>query len=349
MAHFPKPFFRPARKLWYVQVAGKQVNLGPDKDAAFKAYHGLMRQRAESPDVASTPKPNPNPRLVVVLIDDFLDWCEKHRAADTYRWYKDRLNSFAATIEPTLTADDLRPYHVQKWVDDYPVPLKSGSRRNLIAAVKRSMKWSEEQGYIDRSPLRHLRKPGCGRKEQVVTFEQYRALIDLTRDQNFKDLLTVTWETGCRPQESLRVEARHVDLPGERWVFPASESKGKKIPRIVYLTPAALAITKRLVGDHPEGALFRNVNGNAWTPYATNCRFRRARTRVGAKVSLYALRHTFATNALMRGVDCITVSTLMGHSDPSTLAKVYQHLSQSPTFLKGQLRAAVASPDALAG
>jgi hypothetical protein len=45
MAHYPKPFFRARRGLWYVQIEGKQFNLGPDKDAAFKTYHGLMQQR----------------------------------------------------------------------------------------------------------------------------------------------------------------------------------------------------------------------------------------------------------------------------------------------------------------
>jgi hypothetical protein len=44
-----------------------------------------------------------------------------------------------------------------------------------------------------------------------------------TRDRAFCDLLISTWESGCRPQESLRVEARHVDLANQRWVrFSAS-------------------------------------------------------------------------------------------------------------------------------
>ena len=30
MPKFPKPFFRTARNAWYVQVAGKQIPLGPD-------------------------------------------------------------------------------------------------------------------------------------------------------------------------------------------------------------------------------------------------------------------------------------------------------------------------------
>ncbi len=335
MARFRKPFFRPDRGLWYVWHNGKQVNLGADNDAAITAWHKLR----STPTVPVVTQAQAQ-KLVVVIIDEFLDWCEKHRAADTYRWYKDRLNSFVATIDPALTADQLKPHHVQKWVDNYGVPLKSGSRRNLIASIKRAMKWAEEQGYIDRSPLMHMKKPGCGRKEQVVAPEQFAALLARYNDQEFKDLLTVTSETGCRPQESLRVEARHVDLAGRRWVFPASESKGRKIPRVVYLTPTAFEITKRLMEKHPTGTLFRKTDGKPWTPYATNCRFQTVRRKTGIKYSLYSLRHSFAQHALIRGVDCITVATLLGYSDPNTLARVYQHLSQNSTFLHEQLQRA---------
>lgn len=335
MARFPKPFFRSARNAWFVQIGDRQIKLAVDEDEALARYHELMA-KPSLPQVTQAE----SQKLVVVIIDEFLDWCDKHRAPDTYRWYKDRLNSFVATIDPALTVDQLKPHHVQRWVDNYGVPLKSGSKRNLIASVKRSMRWAEEQGYLDRSPLTHMKKPACGRKEQVVSPEQFAELVARYKDENFRDLLTVTWETGCRPQESLRVEARHVDLAGSRWVFPASESKGKKIPRVVYLTPAALEIIKRLMEKHPTGVLFRNTDGKAWTPYATNCRFQYVRRKTGIKYSLYSLRHSFAQHALIRGVDCITVATLLGHSDPNTLGRVYQHLSQNSTFLQEQLRKA---------
>jgi hypothetical protein len=37
-------------------------------------------------------------------------------------------------------------------------------------------------------------------------------LPGLTPRSNFRDLLEITGENGCRPQESLAVEARHVEL-----------------------------------------------------------------------------------------------------------------------------------------
>jgi len=339
MAHYPKPFFRPARNLWYVQIGGKQINLGSDEAKAFKEYHRLMQQRADEKPLQPTLAAM-SQQLVVVIIDEYLSWCEKNRAPATYGWYHCRLNSFCQAIPASLTVEQLKPHHVQSWVDSQ-TGLASGSRRNLITAVKRAFSWAEELGYIDRTPLAHMKKPAAGKREQIVTTAQYDAVLHRTPDQAFKDLVTVTWETGCRPQESLRVEARHVDLVGGRWVLPASESKGKRIPRVIYLTPKALEITKRVMQANPTGPMFRNRDGGKWTPFAVNCRFRRAKKTVGVKISLYAIRHTWMNRMLLSGVDAFTVATLAGHSDPSMLAKHYAHLSQAPGYLAEQaMRAA---------
>ena len=59
------------------------------------------------------------------------------------------------------------------------------------------------------------------------------------------------------------------------------------------------------------------------------------------RYSLYELRHSCATNALRQGVDPLTVAILMGHKDPSMLARVYQHLSHSPEHMRDQARKAV--------
>ena len=104
MARFRKPFFRPARGLWYVWHGGKQINLGSEKDAAFAAFHELKSKPESQPVTAAEAA-----KLVVVIVDQFLDWCEKNRAPDTYRWYKDRINSFCKTIDANTTIDRLNP------------------------------------------------------------------------------------------------------------------------------------------------------------------------------------------------------------------------------------------------
>lgn len=256
MPHYPKPFFRKARQLWYVQLGGRQINLGPDREAAFARYHEVMAGSVATP----APTVGAAGPLVAVLCDKFLDWVQKHRAAGTYQWYWWRLQDFCRRY-PRLTSDQLRPYHVQEWVDAQQIA--PTTQRNCIRAVKRSIKWSFRQGYIDANPLAELEAPSAERREVLIREAEYEQLLESIRDPGFYDLVVTTWETGCRPQESLRVEARHVDLKNQRWVFPKSESKTKQMIRVVYLTDAALAISRRLMVTHSTGPLFRNSRGEA--------------------------------------------------------------------------------------
>jgi integrase len=62
--------------------------------------------------------------------------------------------------------------------------------------------------------------------------------------------------------------------------------------------------------------------------------------QLGTKYSLYDLRHSWVNHALQRGLDPLTVAVLMGHRDPSTMAKVYQHLSLNPSHMLQQARQA---------
>ncbi len=272
MAHFPKPFFRGARGLWYVQVAGRQVNLGPDRDAAFRVYHELM---ARPPEARKPPAGD----AVVVILDSYLDWCQKHRAVRTFDWYRDYLQSFAESIPRDLTVDGLKPFHVQQWVDAQPGWRRG--KRGAITAVQRAFNWATKMGLIASSPIRHIEKPAPGRRDVVISPEEFGWILGHVKDREFRDLLVVCWETGCRPQEILTVEARHADLAGGRWVFKPAEAKGKKRHRVVYLNERAAEITRELTTRHTAGPLFRNTDGRVWHPYALNCRFARLRLAHG--------------------------------------------------------------------
>lgn len=386
MARRPKPWFWKARNGWFVTIDGTRHFLASEKEAALTRFHKLMAE--------------PERRVVrsdslAVIIDLFLDWCQKHRAADTYEWYRYRLERFVQRY-PDLRTHELRPYHVQQWLDSM-VGLASGSHRNYCRSIKRAVRWAKRQGYVDVNRIADLEEPRCGKRETVISEAEFTEILSLVPCEGFRDLLEVTWETGCRPQESLRVEARHVELTNNRWVFPESEGKGR-MGRAVYLTDRAAEITRRSMLRHPSGKLFCNSSGKAWTTGAVNCGFIRLQQKMGLavmkdqgievneqgvaefakglcrtrtvngnevekserelyiearrklrlrqaeqlapKYSLYLLRHSWATHALERGVDALTVAVLMGHRDPSTLAKVYQHLAHNPEYLLEQARRA---------
>ena len=331
MARTPKPWFWKKRGAWFVTIDGCRHNLGPDKDDAIQLFHELMakpQKRAVSSD------------SVLGIIDAFLDWTKRHRAQGTYDWYLGFCQSFSDSIPASLRVTALKPYHVQNWLDARNGDSQS-TKRACVTAVKRAFHWAEQQGYIDRSPIAHIEKPQAGTREQVVSSKEYESIVSEASDEEFRELVTTAWEIGPRPQELVRVEARHVDLGNSRWVFPKQEAKIKTHPRVVYLTKEALEITKRRMAECPDGPLFRNVDGKPWNKSAVNSRFVRLRKKVGKKYCLYAFRHSFATRLLEAGVDSLTVAILLGHQDPSMLAKVYQHLGHNPQHLLEQVRRAV--------
>ena len=388
MARRPKPWYRKSHKRWYVTLGGVQRNLGPNKKAAYERFYELMHQYEEE----STPESV----SLDLVCEKFLEWLDANRSAETLQWYRCRLQSFLDNHPVSLVAD-LKPLHITQWLGRFPNH-SSTTRRNNIRAVKRCVQWAFEEGYIAENPIAHVKAPTAESREIEVTLEEFQDLLDYVPSPGFRNLLMVTWETGCRPQESLRVEARHVDLENSRWVFPKKEAKVKSMPRIVYLTDEAMRITRELMIKHPTGPLFLNSRGVPWNKNSVGCVFHRIQIRMGRAVldekeflvksyrinrqipklkasrtiggmeikktdkqllgearskltdqlacriaprySLYALRHSWATRALANGVDALTVAILLGHKDPSTLARTYQHLSHNPKHLLNQAKRA---------
>lgn len=155
-APFPKPFFKKTRALWYVEINRKQINLGSDRDAAFRRYHELMAQPRQE-KVASDSVP--------ALVDAFLEWVQRNRSAETYEWYRYRLERFVQRY-PDLRSSDLRPFHVETWADCYDISVTT--RRNYLRSVKRCLKWAKKQGYIDHNPIADLEVSSAQHRDAAI-------------------------------------------------------------------------------------------------------------------------------------------------------------------------------------
>lgn len=273
------------------------------------------------------------------LSEKFLNWCKAHQEPRTHEWYAGYLLKFNSHPGVASTAAmRLKPYQVVEWIDSYGDRWGGTYRGGAIVAVKRVFNWGEELGYVDGNPIKKLKKPPAKRREIYMTpddFESIKALVPVC--DPFHDLLTFIWHTGCRPQEVRNIEPRHVELEKERIVFPAEESKGKRTKRIIYLHGESLSIIKKLMERGREGKLFRNKRAQPWTKYAICNRFHRISQVIGKRMFAYAGRHGFATRKLIQGHDHIVVACLLGHTDGSMLAKVYQHVDQDTAHLKKAL------------
>ena len=166
--------------------------------------------------------------------------------------------------------------------------------------------------------------------------------------------------TGCRRGEALGVRWQDIDLSRKlvavrQELIPLTKPSGRgregrllartksDRPRVIELdsrTVAALrawrarqAKERLLLGDayaDQYGLVFCRPDGRPYHPEAFSKTFDRRLAQVGfadlPRIRLHDLRHTWATLALVAGVDVKIVSERLGHSSPLVTWQTYQHV-----------------------
>jgi integrase len=342
-----RPYYKKSHKAWYCTIGGNQVRLGTDKESAEKEYHRLMA--AETLITSKT--------TLAQLIDQFLHWTNENKAPRTFKWYQRHLKSFVQFIGYKLPVNHIKPAHLHRWLERSYKASGQSDRNGACRAMARTFNWAKKAGLIAANPIEGMERPGPVSRDCYITPEQWSEVIALVKaDDPFADLLWFLHETGARPQEARTVSAKTFDKKRQCFVLQLKDSKGKKHRRVIRLNRKAFETCKRLAMKYPDGPLFRNSFGNPWTAYSLNNRFARLREKLQkAKVKArtwerekewvamlfpYVLRHTFITDALLRGVDPLTVSLLAGHKDTTMVMRVYSHLSQNDEFLAAKLKQA---------
>ncbi len=331
----PEPFWRKQTNCYYVQIGKKQIRLSTDKTEAYRLYHELM---SKPPELAQSFLP-PSDQLVVKIVDDFLEWAKCNRAEATYDIYSRLLQKFAEAIPSELTVSDLRPFHVTRVMDANSAVWSDNTKRDFAVTVQRAFNWAEKQGFLERNPLRHVEKPAREAREMAVSPVDHAAILAAIEEPNFRDLVELAWETGSRPVELRKIEARFV--AENRVVFPPKEAKGKKHHRVIYLaTDKAREIASRLCQSNPGGPILRNSAGSPWTKDSINCAFCRLKKKLGVKFHMGAFRKGFTTEALKNGVDTVTLAHVLGHRDAAMISRVYGRVQQDPEHMAEAARRA---------
>ncbi|MFO0798288.1 MAG: tyrosine-type recombinase/integrase [Gemmataceae bacterium] len=338
-----EPFFKKSHHDWYVELDRKQIRLGTTEEEAFARYHELMAARKKAERFVTPGEPCPV--ALGELLDRFLTSGFRGKSDETRRWYRDKLTPFVEHLGRPFTSSELRPLHVEQWAAAHP-DWSAGTVRNLWRAAQRLYRWGHRLGLVPELAILHQEKPKAGRREVVISPEQYAELLAHVRNEEFRTLVVVAWETGARPQELVAARVRHLDASNKRLVFPPHESKDRDHPRVIYLTDTAFELLRPNGASGPETHLLRNSEGRPWTADASLCAFvalHKRMTRAGVvtrKYCLYHFRHSWLDRMHKNGVDVLTCAILMGHRDPSMIAKTYQHLSQSPAYLRAALNKA---------
>jgi len=249
-----KVWYRAATRSWYATfvTGGRQTQRKLLKGPNDKAHKKLAEQKMLDELKVRPPsrkKSAPDWLTVRGVLKGFLRHSKRHHEPTTYAWYKNFFKSFARLFGK-LRVSELAKKHVRRWLE------KSGynptSQNRGVGALQRAFNWAVEEEHISTNPIAHLRKPKGLVRERILSPEERQLILISIRDESFHDFVLAMTLTGCRPGEVARVNKEIASLNAGLWVFAkhkAVKKTGK--PRIVYLCPDAVDLTKKLLEKWP--------------------------------------------------------------------------------------------------
>jgi integrase len=205
-----------------------------------------------------------------------------------------------------MAVADLKPHHIESWMAAHAGWTPSGNRTR-IQAVKRALNRAVKSGLIASNPLRGMEMPKGRARISYIDQIQEAALLKHSSPAlriALKVLLRTGMRCGC---EFGKLTASHVTDHGDKIEiqFKPAESKNRKKRTVRISDPEILAMIRKAMKEHPQGAIFRSNSGKPWVTRQMSLCFRRTKARAeaaGTKFEpdtvLYATRHTFAKRCL---------------------------------------------------
>ncbi len=202
---------------------------------------------------------------------------------------------------------------------------EAGVNRNrtaLVAALNRAVgrRYVAAERAIEWESVKP-HKDADGRRDLYLDIDQRRALL-AKADDGVRDLMECIIHTGCRPGDPAAMLRKDYDAR-----HGTARLRTKNHDRVVPLAPAAKALFDRLAkGKLPGAYLFAN-GGDQWRPedWRGPVKAAAAAAELPDGVVLYTLRHSWITDAIVGGMDLLTVAKLAGTS-LSMIEKHYGHL-----------------------
>lgn len=143
--------------------------------------------------------------------------------------------------------------------------------------------------------------------------------------------------TGSRFEEAASLKIKRLDIDNGRATLVNTKNKDN---RFIYFEGPVKDELKFLIKDRSsEELVFTNSRGQNIKAgdYNDDLRLRAKKAGITKYVHAHLLRHCFATNLVVAGVDIAIVATLLGHKDIKTTYEAYVHLADD-TLKKSAMR-----------
>ena len=221
----------------------------------------------------------------------------------------------------TMPVAEIARADVQRWFDSMSATPGNANRALPVLSVmmRQAELWDfRPQGS---NPCRNMRRYKTTPRERFLSMDELKRLgfvLDHAEDKQAAAAIRLLLFTGARSSEITGL--RWDSIRGTRAVLPDSKTG----PKTIQLPPPARAVLNAL----PRKGRFVFPNRRGDGPMSDlGLRWHKLRALAGLDdVRIHDCRHTFASHAVMSGLDLYTVGRLLGHADVASTER-YAHLA----------------------
>ena len=235
-----------------------------------------------------------------------------------------RLAAWLKRSPDTATVDEVRSFQLHLMETGTSIQTRNRTMTGLRFLFRVTMRRLDLANEIH-----HIKEPT--KIPQVLSAEEAARLLAMAGHLQTRVLLSIGYGAGLRVSEAVRLKVKHIDT--SLGIIRVEQGKGRK-DRHVMLSPELLTLLREWWGERSnkydpgvpvaERWLFPGRRkGLHLTPRQVTRLFHEAVTAAGIrkKVTLHALRHSFATHLFDRGTDIRTIQALLGHEKLETTAR----------------------------
>ncbi|MFY7814632.1 MAG: tyrosine-type recombinase/integrase [Chryseobacterium taeanense] len=161
---------------------------------------------------------------------------------------------------------------------------------------------------------------------KVLTKEEVKKLLDITKNLKHKAILTTIYACGLRLSEALALKI--TDIKFADAVVVIRDSKGKK-DRIVNLPPKLMELLRSYYREYsPREYLFEGQSCGSYSKRSVQQILKNALrdAHIISDATVHTLRHSYAAHLLENGTDLKIIKDLLGHSNIKT-TEIYTHIT----------------------
>jgi len=295
-------------------------------------------------------------RPIIEHINDFLEYLDiekglSNKSQETYerflkkfiKWLE--IKNFTSLLPHDFSEDHIRKYRVflsQTFNKQTKEPLKRSTQNYYLIALRNLLNYFTDRNILS-LPAEKIKLAKSKFDERMIKFlsiDQIKKLLDAPKTSTLTGLrdraiLETLFSTGTRVSELTNLNREQIKVtPETKFLEIVIIGKGSR-PRPIYFSERTIKWLRKYLEARKdkEKALFINYKGpklalRRLSPRSVENIVKKYAILAGMPIftSPHTIRHSFATDLLMKGVDLRTIQEFLGHKNIST-TQIYAHIT----------------------